>query len=338
MSDQSSRSSRSDDLDSPFLFVPRGVPEPTAWMARHPGWAKFPAVMVPRGAGAATRVAAPGVSDERLGAAAAPSEAFAPVSLPRTGRRNTGGPPASMEHYGQEDPIAAYLRVNAALGRLGSGRSVAAGGGPEVEADATTPGAGSVPMPFPGEFPPVVIPDTQAEPSPAGTAEPDDPATAPVPLVDDNGMPVLKRGKPVLRPAGLDPHLFVNAGLKARQIESDMRQQGDDGGSTAALVYESFDLRQFRRGGPWDAQRIGGRYRDEYRDYATIAIGLYAAAAGMSRSDILEIEDFIARGSRFGADEEFDNTYTHLPTRNVDNTDIGYRLYQSRAIKTDVTP
>ena len=32
----------------PFIFVPHGHPEPKEWMARHPGWVKFPAVMVPR--------------------------------------------------------------------------------------------------------------------------------------------------------------------------------------------------------------------------------------------------------------------------------------------------
>ena len=31
------------DLESPFLFVPHGVPEAVEWMRRHPGWVKFPA-------------------------------------------------------------------------------------------------------------------------------------------------------------------------------------------------------------------------------------------------------------------------------------------------------
>ena len=40
-----------DDLRLPFLFVPRGVPEPpevAAFKARHPGWFSIPATFVPR--------------------------------------------------------------------------------------------------------------------------------------------------------------------------------------------------------------------------------------------------------------------------------------------------
>ena len=33
----------------PFCFVPHGAPEPTEWMARHPGWFKIPATFIPRG-------------------------------------------------------------------------------------------------------------------------------------------------------------------------------------------------------------------------------------------------------------------------------------------------
>ncbi len=55
------------DLQTPFLFVPHGDPLPLDWMARHPGWVKFPATMVPRrpaaragtGAQAQARPAAP---------------------------------------------------------------------------------------------------------------------------------------------------------------------------------------------------------------------------------------------------------------------------------------
>ncbi|MBN8889755.1 MAG: hypothetical protein ABS99_09540 [Acetobacteraceae bacterium SCN 69-10] len=36
-----------DDLEIPFIFVPHGAPEPTEWMALHPGWVKFPATFVP---------------------------------------------------------------------------------------------------------------------------------------------------------------------------------------------------------------------------------------------------------------------------------------------------
>jgi hypothetical protein len=38
-----------DDLQVPFIFVPHGDPEPTEWMARHPGWINIPATFVPYG-------------------------------------------------------------------------------------------------------------------------------------------------------------------------------------------------------------------------------------------------------------------------------------------------
>jgi len=50
----------------------------------------------------------------------------------------------------------------------------------------------------------------------AAVGKPNDP-TAPVPVLDDQGKPILipagpDKGKPMLRPAGLDPHFFVNQG------------------------------------------------------------------------------------------------------------------------------
>ena len=46
--DPASRKPGFGDLESPFLFVPHGAPEPTEWMRKHPGWVKFPATFVPR--------------------------------------------------------------------------------------------------------------------------------------------------------------------------------------------------------------------------------------------------------------------------------------------------
>ena len=40
-----------EDLVVPFIFVPKGDPEPTEWLAQHPGAIKIPAVFVPRGRG-----------------------------------------------------------------------------------------------------------------------------------------------------------------------------------------------------------------------------------------------------------------------------------------------
>jgi hypothetical protein len=50
MSDSASKS-HGDDLHLPWVFVPHGAPAPTEWMAKHPGWIKIPATMVPRATG-----------------------------------------------------------------------------------------------------------------------------------------------------------------------------------------------------------------------------------------------------------------------------------------------
>lgn len=167
-----------------------------------------------------------------------------------------------------------------------------------------------------------------------GSTRASDPA-APVPLMDDQGRQVIGRdGKTVLRPAGLDPQFFIQQGLQDRRIVEALLQNdgGSGAGSSAVLGYIIAQLLNFDRGAPWDAQRIGGRNRPEYVDYATIAIGLYAAAAGISRAQILEIQDLRARSSQYPPETEYDTIYSHLPTRNIRNTDIGYGLFHQFGI------
>ncbi|MCW3474313.1 AHH domain-containing protein [Limobrevibacterium gyesilva] len=72
--DPSRRISNPDSLDTPFLFVPHGAPEPIEWMARHPGWVKFPAVMVPRGSRPDSPAAPSPILTTSLGAAAVVAE------------------------------------------------------------------------------------------------------------------------------------------------------------------------------------------------------------------------------------------------------------------------
>ena len=136
----------------------------------------------------------------------------------------------------------------------------------------------------------------------------------------------------MLRPAGLDPNSFVRRGLEDKKMEEALILSGKQNGGFAALGYEGSSLSNFRRGGPWDAQRIGGFYHDEFVDYATVAIGLYAAANGISESRILSYQDLVARTSRYRSNTEMDKQYTHLPIRNVQNTHLGYTLYQSGQI------
>jgi len=172
--------------------------------------------------------------------------------------------------------------------------------------------------------------------------------TAPVPVVDDQGKPVLIpdgpfKGQQMLRPAGLDPHFFVNQGMADKNRYDALRHianpYGGNDARPAWVLREFMQLRKFRQGGEWDAQRVGGKYHDEYVDYATVAIGLYAASMGMSRDMILRVQDLYATAnSRFDPEAERDKTYAHLPHRNVANTDLGYHLYQSGLIRAAAKP
>ncbi len=332
----------SNTLRVPFVFVKRGDPLPTEWMARHPGWVKFPATLVPRDPAPVDTIT-PGQAYSRPAEAdpdsvpigmERPVAAGAPTSVGRFGRRTGGRPPqyprgfgAEPGAVGNEDPVAVYLRMSKTLDRMvrgglwGSGRTkqsrastIAA---PLLEADAPAQKASVQSVRDPK--------DKSADP------------TAPVPFLDDQGRPVISpRGEPVLRPAGLDPHFFVRQGLEDKKIEQELlREAGNDGGA-ATMEYIYKQLANFRQFGPWDAQRIGGEKRPEYVDYSTIEIGLYAAAAGFSRAQILEIQNIhAARKSNFHKDTEYDKTYPFLPKRNIANTEIGFQLYESGRISVD---
>lgn len=168
----------------------------------------------------------------------------------------------------------------------------------------------------------------------AGVGKPNDP-TAPVPVFDDQGRPVLipkgpYEGQQMLRPARLDPHFFVNQGTADRSYYDALTNNAvsDNGGADLAILsLELMQLYKLKQGGVWDAQRAGGKNYPEYVDYATVAIGLYAASSGVSRDEILRMQDaYAARYSRYSPGTDMDKTYTHLPVRNVANTDLGFQL------------
>ena len=168
------------------------------------------------------------------------------------------------------------------------------------------------------------------------------PREAALPFVDDANQPVQDaQGRPMLRPSGLDPHVFVNQGaLDKRYYEILLRYSYLDssGNGLAILEHEAVELARFRQGGDWDAQRIGGHFHGEFVDYATVAIGLYAASSGMKRADILDIQDsYAAARSRYQAGTLMDRTYTHLPARNVANTELGFRLIETGRIRPTVS-
>jgi len=180
----------------------------------------------------------------------------------------------------------------------------------------------------------------------AAAGKPNDP-NAPVPVVDDQGRPVLipegpYEGQQMLRPARLDPHFFVNQGTADRSYYDALTHSpvSDNGGADLAILsLELMRLYKLKQGGVWDAQRAGGKNYPEYVDYATVAIGLYSASSGVSRDEILRMQDaYAARYSRFRPGTDMDKTYIHRPVRNVANTDLGFQLYQSGGIHAAAGP
>ena len=100
---------------------------------------------------------------------------------------------------------------------------------------------------------------------------------------------------------------------------------------SAAVLDVNF-LSQFRQGGAWDAQRIGGSFNPSFVDYATVAIGIYDASAGHPLDSSLSLQNFYARlFSNFGA-AQLDQTYTYLRAASVWNTKLGYELVRSGSL------
>jgi hypothetical protein len=102
----------------------------------------------------------------------------------------------------------------------------------------------------------------------------------------------------------------------------------------------SEDLTKFRPGGEWDVQRLSGKFNSQYIDSATILIGMFSQAAGITRNQSLNIQDDFAAAwhavtGPYPKGIPMDSTYTHLPVRNVTNTDIGMQLVQSGAISPE---
>ena len=143
----------------------------------------------------------------------------------------------------------------------------------------------------------------------------------------------------VMRPAFMDPHFFVRKGIEDRKRDEEaLKYAGESGMLLFALTYGLIDtnLFNFDHGGPWDAQRIAGHFYEKYVEYATIAIGLYAAAYGIPEDKILEIENITFGKSM--QDRDYDKIYKNLPEDNVKWTDVGYELYKSGKISPNFEP
>jgi hypothetical protein len=166
----------------------------------------------------------------------------------------------------------------------------------------------------------------------------------PVPFVDSNGDPMVVNGNPLLRPTGLPPELYAQAGSAVRSWANTLiglKQEAvpDDpdvanAQSMALAEVASKILLPLAPGGPLDAERFDWTYVRDYRHYQNIMIGVYGAAAGMSREDVRSLVDlYAAVVSHFRAKEFLDEVYTHSARQDVEDTKLGYALYQSGRIR-----
>jgi hypothetical protein len=74
----------------------------------------------------------------------------------------------------------------------------------------------------------------------------------------------------------------------------------------------------------------------DYRPYTSIALGIFMAAAGVSREDMLWIADsYASSSSRFGANETMDPNYKHSAQQDIEDNLRGYDLYESGRIRAE---
>jgi hypothetical protein len=100
-------------------------------------------------------------------------------------------------------------------------------------------------------------------------------------------------------------------------------------------------LALFRHGLDWDMQRIGaprGKINHDFRPISTVAIGVYANAAGIPFEVMMEIQNTYAwMFSDFDASEPKSKNYPSLPESNVANTKRGYDLYNNGDVTAKFT-
>lgn len=146
-------------------------------------------------------------------------------------------------------------------------------------------------------------------------------------LLGADGAPILNFfGAVVQFPSLFSPEFFIDEGMSTADEVSNLLHIGDD--SFAAPIKQFEKLFNFRQNGKWDIQRLeAGKFDEKYRDYSTIAIGLYSEAAGIPESLNLEIQNtYASLFSKFGKNDPMDKVYTSLPARNVRNTRIGHAM------------
>jgi hypothetical protein len=145
------------------------------------------------------------------------------------------------------------------------------------------------------------------------------------------------QGNPLLRPVGLPPELYAQAGLSVRSWAEDFnalrpKVLPNSPEVLATIAYKI--LLPLAPGAALDAERFDWTYVRDYRRYQNIMIGVYGAAAGMSREDVLSLVDLYATiVSEFRANERNDEIYTHSAKQDAEDTRLGYELYRSGRIR-----
>ena len=198
MADERSEATNRDDLDAPFLFVPRGDPLPTDWMARHPGWIKVPATMVPRGSQSPSRAPSPGAM-QAAGLGITASAAAMPGALAELGEAGAGGL-AELLGAGAIAPLM-FLGILLRPSQISDGPPPPLPLGP-----GTGAGEGFVP-PSPTPAPPGLVPPVESKTKPGeGGFTPAPPAPAlpgftPTPAQSNvlPGHPVEEQGATILQ-------------------------------------------------------------------------------------------------------------------------------------------
>lgn len=169
-------------------------------------------------------------------------------------------------------------------------------------------------------------------------------------LVDELGQPILDgRGNQLVGPHDLPPEAYVQAGLAAKShgladtmhevaevIRGNPDLLSDEGNANTRLAVLAsmiaYEILPFAHAGSFDAERFDNFYVRDYRPYTSVALGVYMAAAGVSREDMLTIGDFYAAVfSRFH--EDMDPNYPHSTKQDVQDNLLGYELYESGRLR-----
>jgi hypothetical protein len=149
----------------------------------------------------------------------------------------------------------------------------------------------------------------------------------PVALSDRRGTFIDNDGEIIYRPQNITPQEIYNFGLAYRN----------------ASWSETSTMLQilFKQGGRYDFQRQGGDlhtgfdritedhmlFHREYKSFSTVAIGLFAAGAGISQETILFIQNnYASLNSSFKLGTAMHDVYRNLPSLNVANTILGYSI------------